>query len=300
MKKSLFLLVSLMLMLGFSNPLMAADTADVIFVVDESGSMYNEHAWLGNMVNDLESGLAAANVTNNRYGLVGFGGSNSSGHLYGHQHDLDAGTSGVQEWGTSGELASATSGLVLNGGTEDGWQAINFALNNYAFRSGAAVNIVLITDEDRDNLNNSLSYANMLATLKGKGAILNAVINANLKDGGNNAVLGVSDDQVDENNNHLGDSFLADGSGGYTYSDGGYYYSGAGTSEADYFDLALATGGAAWDLNKLRAGGNTATSFTKAFVDIKVKEIEDAPEPAFMFLFGSGILGIAAVRRKMK
>ena len=31
-------------------PLQAATTADILFVVDESGSMSGEHTWIGNMV----------------------------------------------------------------------------------------------------------------------------------------------------------------------------------------------------------------------------------------------------------
>lgn len=300
--KKLFLLFAVSLMLFVSaNHTLAADTADIIFVVDESGSMYGEHAWLATMVTQLETGLLNAGVTNNRYGLVGYGGG--SIHYTGHKHDVDNTTIGLQDWGTAAGLSAATGGLVLTGGTEDGWEAINFALNNYSFRSDAAVNIVLITDEDRDTWPApGLTYNDVLTNLNGQNAILNVVVDASMRDGSDNTVLGVSNDQFDDDLNLLGDCYLADGSGGYTYSDGGYYYSGFGTTETDYFNLALDTDGAAWDLNQLRAGGDTALSFTDAFVDIKVKEIrdDDVPEPAFMFLIGSGMIGIAAIRKKIK
>ncbi|MGI3210119.1 hypothetical protein ACROSR_03290 [Roseovarius tibetensis] len=49
--------------------------ANVIFIVDESGSMAGEQAFLKDTVVDaLDSGLAAEGVTNRSYGVVGFGG----------------------------------------------------------------------------------------------------------------------------------------------------------------------------------------------------------------------------------
>jgi hypothetical protein len=96
--------------------------ADVITIVDESGSMSTEHAWLGGMVGSLDAGLNTAGLTPNQYGLVGFGGSTS--HLPGHQHDV--GGAGSQ-FGTSGQYATATGTLLTNGGTEDGYSGIDVA-----------------------------------------------------------------------------------------------------------------------------------------------------------------------------
>jgi len=49
-----------------------APTADIVFIVDESGSMTDEHAWIGDMVSSLDSSLVAAGITENRYALVGY------------------------------------------------------------------------------------------------------------------------------------------------------------------------------------------------------------------------------------
>jgi hypothetical protein len=59
-------------------------SADVVFVVDESGSMQGEHEWLSEMVRDLDAALKAKGITNNRYALAGFGGSGirEPGHLF--------------------------------------------------------------------------------------------------------------------------------------------------------------------------------------------------------------------------
>ena len=55
-------------------------------------------------------------------------------------------------WGSATELAVATDLLATEGGFEDGYDGIDVALNDLSFRPGAAVNVVLVTDEDRDLL----------------------------------------------------------------------------------------------------------------------------------------------------
>ena len=270
--------------LGMNGLAQAASTADVVFVVDESGSMSGEHGWIQNMVTALDTALIGAGVTSNRYALVGFGdGSIVAGHSY---------TVGSGTWGTAADLASsASTNLKINGGTEDGYSGINVGAT-FTFRSDAAVNYILITDEDRDNYNNSLTYNSMLAQFATQKALLNAVVNAEYSDG----ALGMDAD---------GDSYLADGLGGYNTGTGASVSYAYGTTLGDYMDLAWATGGAAWDLNLLRAGGLTADSFTKAFVDIKVNEIVNqepinnpVPEPTTMVLFGAGLAGLAAMGRR--
>jgi Mg-chelatase subunit ChlD len=49
-------------MIATSGTALATPAADVIFVVDESGSMSGEHAWLGTMVASMEANLIAAGV----------------------------------------------------------------------------------------------------------------------------------------------------------------------------------------------------------------------------------------------
>lgn len=238
-------------------------TADVLFVVDESGSMDTEHAWLGTVIGDLDAALVAAGATGNRYGLVGYGAdvSGHGGQQRAHKHAVGGG-----DWGTAAQFRGATSALVTEGGTEDGWQAIDFALDNYTFRGNARVNVVLVTDEDRDTNGYSGSYSDIRAKLTSPKSrvLLNAVVNASFRDGGGQVALG---------RDSAGNAYVTDGRGGYTTSPGAVAVSGDGNTLKDYVDLAVATGGAAWDLNRLRAGGLTATSFTAAFVDIKVREI---------------------------
>jgi len=285
------LLAGAALLLSSVAPLQAATTADVLFVVDESGSMSGEHGWISNMVTSLDNALGLAGVTNNQYALVGFGGR--APHLAGHTHDVNG-----TDFGTAAQLATATGSLVLNGGTEDGYSGITHALTNYKFRPGAAVNVILVTDEDRDTIDSSLTFASVLKLLKGQNALLNAVVNSTFGTAQDNNALGIAKSPTQ--------GYYADGAGGYNIGAGGALI-GSGSTIKDYVDLALATGGAAWNLNKLRAGGLIADSFTKAFVDIKVGEIivqppggGEVPIPAAVFMFAPALLGFLGLRRRAK
>ncbi|NEQ40249.1 MAG: PEP-CTERM sorting domain-containing protein [Okeania sp. SIO3I5] len=256
-------------------------SSDVVVIIDESVSMSGEQEWIGNMIPQLDAVLQTQGLTGQRFGLVGFGSSRPD--FLGRSVPV-----GGAKFGTSAEFATATNNLLVSGGFEDGYSAIDFALNNYTFREDAAVSFILVTDEDRDNGNSSLNSTNILTGLQ-RGTenteddiLLNAIVNANFV---NNAI-GV---------NHEANAYIADGRGGYTSTQlpslNGIVTSSFFNTEPDYVDLALAGGGAAWNLNQLRTGGLTTTSFTNAFIDINVRDIQQrqAPEtkfpPVYQFRF---------------
>jgi hypothetical protein len=81
-------------------------------------------------------------------------------------------------FGNASELASTTGQLFLDGGLEDGYDGMFLALNGYAFRPGAAVNVVLVSDEDRDVLSPQITVDTILAQFLAKNALLNAVVGA--------------------------------------------------------------------------------------------------------------------------
>ena len=161
------------------------------------------------------------------------------------------------------------------GGREDGYLGLDAALN-LPFREGAAVNLVLITDEDRDTVNSNLDFGGIFNAISAQNALLNSINNVAIEDSEGNTALG-----VDSANN----VYTADGSGGFIITELGEISSesrreagGLGgfsnlTPIEDYVNLALATGGAAWDLEQFREGGLSATSFTESFVSIKAEEV---------------------------
>ena len=265
-----------------------ATKADVVVLMDESGSMAGEQAWIPSTITALDAGLIAAGLTaGNRYGLIGFADPAFAPSLL-HSFPVGGG-----QFGTAAQFATAAAGLDTPGGTEDGYAAINRA-NSYTFAAGAARNYILVTDEDRDNTNAALTFDNILAGLLGTNTLLNAVVNASFQCGDSSAALGI-----------IGTTgYKADGAGGFTKCSGASFVSGAGLTGAHYVDLALASGGGAWNLNILRSGGDGAVSFTNAFIDGKIDEIitqvPGIPEPETyaLMLAGLGAVGWMARRRK--
>jgi len=253
-----------------------ASSADIVFVVDESGSMERGHDWLETMVYDLDLKLTAAGIEDNRYGLVGFGYLSVTGGpmtTASRSHSV-----GGSMFGTAAQFSDAAGyAVAASGSFEDGYAALARALQ-YDFRPGAAVNIILVTDEDRDVFDPALSYNSILQDLGVHHARLNVVLNSHLKNGtppSLTSVMGVDATRQ---------SFQHDGFGGYTETQtaqGGYYGSyqppdgdPVVTANQDYTNLAWANGGSAWDLNQLREGGLAPTAFSRAFVDRTVESIQ--------------------------
>ncbi|MDC8014006.1 putative Ig domain-containing protein [Tahibacter soli] len=233
--------------------------ADIAMVVDESASMIGEHAWIADIAVPFQAYLTANGVGDggepNRYGLVGFTRTAATIPV------------GGVPFGDYRALIGATGQLYIPDGVaeEDGWRAIMHALTQYPWRTTVARNVLFVSDEDRDAVDTSLSYASVLAALASSKTMLNAVVNVRLRCGDGSAAMGLGAD---------GTGYKHDGSGGYvTCANASAVAVPGDTSIADYVNLALATGGAAWDIEVLRDGGHYAESFTNALIALKVREI---------------------------
>lgn len=167
----------------FATSLSAAPIlSDVIFVVDESGSMGNVQANLRSNIGLFASILTGTGQVDAQYGLVGYGNSSVVPRM-------------VTDLTNPTTFATAALGLLTNGGTEPGYTATAFALNAldgqtslFSFRSNAVKNIIILTDEpsngDRVNRGAVGGVAVSAAILDGVLTDNNALYNGVLRNTG--------------------------------------------------------------------------------------------------------------------
>ena len=162
-KKIGMLIIASGFLLG-AAPVANAQTipADIVYIVDYSGSMSGEINGIINNINAFQTALTNAGI-DAQYGAVRFGQSANSGNPLLLTDLTDA----------AGVGAALTGGLPVGGGFEPGSTATLFALNNMTWRAGAVKNIILITDEDDDRASD-LAAAD--AALTADRALFNAIV----------------------------------------------------------------------------------------------------------------------------
>lgn len=265
--------------------------ADVLLVVDESRSMDREHAWLPSMIRSLEQKLMARGIgsgmVRNLYSLTGFG----AGGEYPAQCPTQKLTRGTNRLfpASAYEDVNRQLSTASNGWREDGWHAVKYAIETTPFRqsSGIARNIILVTDEDRDNdCDPTLTAADVTNLLQSNGFTLNAVLNQRYeleRIADISTALGVSGGLARPNA-----AYLAGDSGRYfTIENATVLLSSTlpdhnRFTKTQYVDWTLNQGGAVWDLNFLRTDSDALQqSFTEAFADIKTREILSQTQSCF-------------------
>ena len=253
-------------------------SAVVAFVIDESGSMRGEHRWLaegGNIAATLENNLRVRHVGDqqpNLYGLVGFG----------HPELLDPSRERgavLQQCGSAQQVQAGFSRLEVDGRLEDGYSAVMTALTqltciqqiNSRRQAGekVACQVILVTDEGRDSLT-SWEYDSVLQELKRYECVLNVVVQERFY--GKRTSRSEFEDALGWS--ATGQAVLADAGDRYVIVSEGKpsAISGIENTHVKYVELAKATGGAAWDLEKLRTE-QYRLSFTNGFIEVKVQEI---------------------------
>lgn len=250
--------------------------ADIMFVIDESGSMAMEHEWIQKEVNLLDIALRERGVgvgmRQNLFGLVGFG----------RNDPTSIGGITISQLARPDAFVVAARELQLTGVLEDGYSAIDHALSMIETRSGTAKQVILVTDEDRGVLRIDLSRELIEERLTRNGFMLNVIINQ-----------GFLSDPSDDHSFALGlgrnsTAYIVDPDSPllFSTSDGGSPnpspFFGFGNSYEDYALLAHSTGGAAWDLNQLREEGILAEAVTNAFTAVKVEEVMSVLRECFL------------------
>lgn len=231
--------------------------ADIIVLMDESGSMGFAQVFSVQFVADLEAGLLARGIGStsaggNRYGLFGYGGASpiTDGHV------IPVGAGGTP-FGTSVEYAAAAATLVSNGGFEDGYLAADLMLQNYTPRLDAAKFVILVTNEDRDIGDPTKTFGSTLAGLQNAGYKLQGILDVDIRDAASNVALA-----LDAQDN----AYVDNGAGGYVVTPNGSFVGAFGTTIPDYADMVFATGGIVGDINQISSSVPTAQLFSQVLV----------------------------------
>ena len=217
-------------------------------------------------------GVNIGNITNpNLFGLVGF------------SRDSDSARGGVviQNLTTPTSFIRSVDHLQLSGVHEDGYSAISIALKTMKFRPSTAKLVILVTDEDRDILNFRLDKDAVAKLLNDRGFKLTVLVQQSYVaehygDRLSGFVLGI-DSSLKA---YVLDTDAVDN---YIVAQRGIPIPGTGfgTTYRDYVELALDSGGSAWDLRKIREGEPVLTAFTNAFVRVAAEDTLSTFESCF-------------------
>lgn len=250
---------------NFATGNATTSAADVIFVVDESGSIVT-HDWIRNVVPLLERRLGDHGVglgdRRNQYALVGFGRNmpNSIGGII------------LSQLTSPEDFINATRSLRLDGLIEDGYSAIEFALNEVTVRRDTVRVMVLVTNSDRTVLpgKQDLTRDIIERMTRDNRFVLNAVVDQTFQSSGSVA-FGLD-------HNRLAYVFNSTSPNQYSTMPNGTRNPSLGfrNTYEDYVQLALNLGGAAWDIKGVRAENSPIqAAISSAFVEVKVMEVMD-------------------------
>lgn len=152
------------------DPFDTRPPGDIVFVIDESGSMGDDQAAVRANVASIAEQLGAH--VDFQMGLVGFGA--------GGDHDADFIGGGHLHLPFTNDLADirgALSELVISGGYEPGYQALKIAMGDATgYREGAGVCAVLIGDESANQGLHVVDQAQARAELDARDAALFAIV----------------------------------------------------------------------------------------------------------------------------
>ncbi len=143
--------------------------ADIVFVIDESGSMGADIADVQTNVGFIAGELATAGL-DAKFGLVGYG------SLAGHSSTTISGEPHIHtDFTDETGFSTALGELVANGGFEPAFDATVLAMSGQmSFRQDAGVCMVLITDEDSDT--GSSTQADAIQALNDRGATFFGIV----------------------------------------------------------------------------------------------------------------------------
>ena len=178
----------------------------------------------------------------------------------------------------SGLAASRALSLQVTGSAEDGYDGIDFAIDQLPFRSRVAKHMILVTDEDRDPLSSN-SFESIRQELNAWNIGLHTIVRGEVAVD-QQVVMGVAEDSSGWK------GFVQREQGAFEVMRGDLvdWSQLEGTTRQDYIDLAMELDGTAWSIGKLRDRSSEQAaireSFTSAFVNELAERIEDRVEIA--------------------
>jgi hypothetical protein len=161
-------------LLCFSNPVRGESEAraapHVIVIVDESGSMEGKHGWIEDVLSELRVAVArdVESAADARLRLT-FAGFTRHSRMIAVEATLDADSA-----------RRSVRKLIARGGTEDGLAALVEVLSDLPMVAGDPTLILLITDEDRDVVDPSLSFEVLSEYLVETGTLLHLATRSHL------------------------------------------------------------------------------------------------------------------------
>ena len=185
----------------FSSSVAMAQSVEMLFVIDETGSMEEEQQFIrDNFIPAFESSLQSRGYTDRQYGLWGFGNNEpgDSANSVPLQKLFDLDPTSPSFFGDAAAAQAGISGLKAFGGSEDPYRSIEeaeqFFFPDTRSSSDPVRVIVLVTDEDRDafvvvdpRLPPELS--DIQAIWSSKDIVPVHIVNHGLTDGNGQAVL---------------------------------------------------------------------------------------------------------------
>ena len=235
----------------------------MVLVVSGAYSDRDYHSWLQPAVNRLEDKLTSLNIglsTPNRYAVVHFGGRG----IYATARYITI-THAGEMFFNSTSFHLAANELQILGAVADGYQAIEYALQNAVFRnvSGIAKMMLLIAKQERDNLitHSNLTKADISSLLRASNILFDSVVAVNLSvttATANISVLGLSG---------YGNGVVPGRNGTHKIISGNatLMRNANSTLFHDYVTLALDLGGTSFSLDQLiSSNANVIDSFVGA------------------------------------
>lgn len=229
--------------------------------------MRRAHEWLRYVVPILDRSFRDFNIgigsRINKYALVAFG------------MNPDPAGRVLSQLTTVEGFLNASGGLELGGVYEDGYAAMELALDGVEYRNGTSKVFVLVTDEERQVIfeKQHLTPSVMRRRLSDAGVILNTVV-------GQAFLFNGSEVGFAFGLNYNGTAYAFDNetlpSSYVTYPNGIRHPDpifNRGNTYENYVELAFALGGASWHIGQLQLSQELVTPFSQAFVASKIDEV---------------------------